>query len=203
MLLSYSTINGIKNCHYFWICKTQELDTIDFSFFEKGKKIHRQIQDHVSGRVIDDSLTERGLDPNKWYFPIVEEMDRDPNCHFEFEVDGHKIHGYFDGLKPEEALLEIKSGTYSPRDFMRSYQRKIYALALNVPRSVLIYSKDEFSKISTTIIQNTEKDKEEALKWIREGINIIKSGDFEPKKDRDCFRCIFRDSCDRSLNARN
>lgn len=198
MLISYSTVAGLLRCKYSWICKQQDLPTEDFKWFGDGKKMHRRIQDHVSGREIDAKLIKNGLDPDKWYFPIVEEVDRDENCHFEFELDGHTIHGYFDGLYPEKRLLEIKTGNYSPRDFLKSFQRKIYVTALNVPESVLIHAKDANSRITTTIIKTTEKDKEDALKWLREGIKIIESGDFEPEEDRFCGRCIYKNSCDKA-----
>lgn len=198
MKLSYSTIQATINCRQYFLNKQMDIPKLDFWYFEKGKQVHKKIQDHLSGRNIDQGLTERGLDPNKWYFPIVEEKDRDPDCHFEIDIDGHTIEGYFDARNPGKMLGEIKSGSYSPRDYYKSNQRKLYYLALGDPVSVLINARDEFSKITTTTITNSEKDRQDALAFVRKGIEIVTGADFEGGEKIDCHRCIYKDSCEKS-----
>jgi len=158
-----------------------------------GKKIHRIIQDHVSGKKPDPRFKHI-----KYTFPIVEEVEFDGRCRFEFELNPlirkigkikgtYKIMGFFDGLDYEnKRFLEIKSSDpiWSISRFEQSFQRKLYSLAEpDFTEAILITcSKDESKwereQAKVYSVPLTERDRLQALDWITAGIRVLEAGNF-------------------------
>lgn len=172
--------------------------------WEEGKICHRIIQDHVSRIKVDDRLKHILIT-----FPVVETVDFDKNCYFEFPMGDYLIRGYYDGLDIENGrFLEIKSGSsWSFSKYQKSFQRKLYALSNpNFKEAYLITcprSPEEWNKNppKTFKLPCTEEDRAEAKQWILDGIKILEAGDFKTDlvngkcEDRYCFwgnQCLFK-----------
>src|SRR5579862_4855327 len=102
--LSYTTLYDLINEPHTWLCKQMNLKKFSNEYMAEGKEAHRIIQEHISGKNFDDRL--KGIAVK---FPVVEETDRDERTHFTVPVaSGYNVHGYLDGLDPEnKRLLEI------------------------------------------------------------------------------------------------
>lgn len=198
--LSYSSLNNLYNGHE-WLNKQIGIKVPEYPFLKEGNEAHRIIQDHVSGRVPSDLLKHI-----KVSFPVVEEIsdEKDPvywkakeKCKFSRVVDGkYEIYGYFDGLnETEKKFLEIKSSSdpWSVVKFKNAMQRKIYAWAKpDFEEAYLITGQKDPAKWSKEppklySLKNTSEDREEAQKWIEEGISILEKGDFTKGLDSEGF----------------
>jgi len=155
-------------------------------FFEKGKALHRIIQDHVARIKVDNRLKHILI-----HFPIVEERDFDPRCKFSFKHEHagetYDFIGFIDGLDPEnKRFLEIKSGVslWSIGKFQQAVQRKIYALARpDFQEAYLITCLSDESTWSTNLpklfkVPLTDQDRKDATEWINKGIDILNEGNF-------------------------
>lgn len=161
-------------------------------YFTLGTEAHRIIQKHISGKERRDDLKHINFT-----FPIVEEVDFDPNCKFTMSgtkidpsLKNYDIIGFIDGLDPEsKRFLEIKtagqvSGLWSLGKYKQHIQRKIYALALDGYTEALLVTAvrdvEQWSErtVKTRLVKLTDKDREEARKWIMDGIKILESGEF-------------------------
>jgi len=157
---------------------------------QNGTKCHRIIQKHVSGVKVRKDLSHI-----KYTFPIVERMNFDPQCKFEFLYDSeYKIGGYVDGLNPETGqILEIKTSytNWSLSKFQNSPQRKVYAYAFSeYKESVLITGRKyperwKEDKPKVLRVDINEQDFDDALEYIEKGIDIIESGDYTGGLDDD------------------
>ena len=205
--LSYSTINLIYNSPHNYLNKIMGIKQPDNIYFQKGKKIHRIIQDHVAGIKEEPRLshiTER--------FPVVETVDFDPKCEIEFKIDSkYKMRGFVDGFNKEEGkTLEIKSGKiWSIGEFQRAVQRKIYLIGLpfDVKENYLITASSddstwEFNKPKIYSLPVTPQDSVAGWIWIHEGVkrleNIKALVDEELRAtDGKCVdsRCYWGDQC--------
>lgn len=200
--LSYSSLSLLHERPHCWLNKTMGIPQPQKPEWEQGKKIHRIIQDHVSGKKFHPYLKHI-----KYKFEIVEEKDFDERCRFEFcfskkykntyELcgktlesklrDDYGIIGFYDGLnKKKRQFLEIKSSDplWSLVKFQKSIQRKLYALSNSwLTEAILIAcSKDEsrWEKELPKVfkVPLTEQDREDAIEWILEGIKILENGQF-------------------------
>lgn len=175
----------------------------DNIYFREGKICHRIIQDHVA-RI----KTHKSLKHILYQFPIVEIEDFDPRCKFEFEVDSYTIIGYYDGLNwKNKRFLEIKSSStlWTMGKFQKAIQRKIYALAnpKKLDEACLITGSRKPADWKTQPpkfykVPLTQQDRDEALTWIKEGIKIIKAGEFTSDLvDGKCVdpRCYWGENC--------
>ncbi len=166
-----------------WVNKMCGVQVPERKEFENGKRLHRIIQDHVTGKIPDPRLAHIDI-----HFPIVEETSFDPRCKVNFQInEKYAIRGFVDGHDPEnKRILEIKTGSpmWSIGQFVKSMQRKIYFVALpNYTESVLItaYADDsQWGVIKPKIysVVPTSRDKDEAMDWIMGAIAIIEKGDF-------------------------
>lgn len=189
--LSYSTINMLYQASHNWINKMCGLKPEERPEWAVGKKIHQIIQDHISGKKL-----HRSLKHIKYTFPVVEEVDFDSRCKFDFPLlnTNYNIIGFYDGLDLDnKRFLEIKSSDplWSIRKFQDSLQRKVYALAKpELSEAILITcSKDtkRWQKTPPVVykVPLTQKDREEALKWILGGVKILESGEFSGGLDKE------------------
>lgn len=194
--LSYSSLNNLHNGHE-WLNKQMGIPVPDYPFLTAGRKAHRIIQDHVSGVKSDKRLKHIEID-----FPIVEQVNFDPECKFSFPVGGYEIFGYIDGKDPvNRRFLEIKtsSNLWSMGKFKNAIQRKIYATALpGYSEAYLITGSkdpDEWVKYPPKLysIKLTKKDKMDAMDWILKGIMKLESGDFTGGLDENgrCKGCFW------------
>lgn len=170
--------------------------------WEQGKRIHRIVQDHVSRKIVDNRLKHI-----LYKFPIVEEVDFDERCKFEFEFNGYKIIGFLDGINlKNKRFLEIKSSdpVWSVGRFQKAIQRKIYALARpDLTNAVLITCSKRTANwhlhpAKIFKVPLTEQDRKEAREWITAGIKILESGNFKSDLvDGKCidFRCYWGANC--------
>ncbi len=140
--LSYSTMNALIHEPHTFICKyTLALETFTTPYLEEGRRLHRIVQDHVSGRAEHPALAHLP------YFPHVEQVDFDPAMKVRLPIDERfSFFGYVDGKNPQtKQFLEIKTGSsWSKQRFIDLVQWKLYAAALpdyaevvfvNCPRS--------------------------------------------------------------------
>lgn len=143
--------------------------------FERGKRVHRVIQDHVAGIKLDDRLSHL---PN---FSCVEVVDYDPNCKIEIPInDKYKVIGYVDG-KEGDTTLEIKTSYryWGKKRFLNSPQRWIYNLGLkSVKKNVLVTCMSRFEKWEEKPpkiieVDATDEDREKAMQYIKGAIEII------------------------------
>lgn len=171
-------------------------------YYHEGKEAHRIIQDHVSGIKLDPRLSHI-----QKKFPIVEKVDFDPYCKFEFEVEGIKVIGFHDGRdKDYTKFLEIKSSStpWSLGKFQKSMQRKLYGLAnKNFKESYLITCKrkpEEWDDTKPKLfkVPVTNEDRKEATEWIIEALERIKAGQLagglEDGKCNDSW-CYYGKNC--------
>jgi len=184
--LSYSTINNClqPNNSHNWLNKVMGLKPEERAYWKEGREAHAIIQKHVSGEEEHPALahiTDR--------FPIVERVDFDPHCKFNFTIEDGKYNviGFYDGLDPEnKRFLEIKTSSkpWSVGKFKSSIQRKLYALAHpELTESILITCRKdpllwELEKPKRFKVPITKQDREEATEWILDGIRLLESGDF-------------------------
>lgn len=200
--LSYTTLSGVRDASHTWINKQLGLKREFKKEFGLGKEAHRIIQEHVSGKNLHPYL-----DHIKDTFPIVEKIDFDPDCKFEVQMDDkYSIMGYLDGINRELGrFLEIKtsSNPWSISKFVNAMQRKMYAYAFpELKEAMLITCQKEpeawqYQKPKVYLINNTEKDRAEALQWILDSISIIEKGDFTGGLDDNgkCTGCIYGGNC--------
>lgn len=200
--LSYSTINMILEHPHCWLNKVMGFKVEDKPWFHEGTEAHRIIQDHVSGRKIDERLS--GV---KVTFPVVEQQDFDPKCKFSFVREGIEIIGFYDGLDEENnRFLEIKTSSepWPIKRYQDSYQRRLYALAKpKMTESILITCKrkpEQWVETPPKVyrLPLTQQDRDEAEEWLIKGITFIKSGVYTGDLvDGRCIdpRCPFGRNC--------
>jgi hypothetical protein len=186
----------------------------DYHFLKEGKDCHRIVQDHVAR--IEDHKYLKNI---KVEFPIVEEVNFDSRCKFEFELVSkieefspyvglhklkgkYKIIGFYDGrLEDYSKTMEGKfsSTPWTIGKFKKDIQRKIYALSNNkIKEQFLITGYRDVEKWKTnplkiSSLKPTEKDKMEAAEWIIKGIEILEKGDFTGGLDKNgkCTGCFW------------
>ena len=126
--LSYSTMHALIHEPHTFICKYKlDLETFTTPALAEGSRLHRIIQDHVSGRAPHPALAHLP------YFPHVEQHACDPAMQVCRRInDQFSFVGYVDGLNPQtKQLLEIKTGAvWSRQRFLAHVQWQLYAAAL-------------------------------------------------------------------------
>ena len=97
--LSYSTMNALIHEPHTFICKyVLDLDTFTTPYLQEGSRLHRIVQDHVSGRAAHPGLAHLP------YFPHVEQRPFDPAMHVRLPIDDKfSFIGYVDGLNPRRS----------------------------------------------------------------------------------------------------
>ena len=168
-------------------------------FFKWGREKHRIVQDHVSGKKKDGRLFVDGKDLLP-YFPVVEEVDFDPNLKFTSpifwrDIPEYTLLGYMDGKNVEEGnMLELKfsSKPWSGRRFNESMQWRFYALCNDWIKNVYLFTSDwDFVSPKLYYSEVQEEDKEMARTWIDGAISIIESGNFTPPEGETCKSCFY------------
>ncbi len=208
--LSFTSLSALHNGHE-WLNKQMGIKVPEYPFLKEGKDDHRLVQDHVSGKKKHEHLSQI-----KESFPIVEEVDYDKRCEFEFSFnkvlidygihetlkDVYMIRGFYDGRVGNYSKTmegKFSSTPWSMGKFEKDNQRKIYALSNEgIKEQFLITGHRDVEKwkIEPPKIYGpfkpTKQDKLDAIDWIMEGIKILESGDFtggldEDGKCTDCF----------------
>ena len=194
--LSYTSLSYLHEGHP-WINKMMGIPVPPYKFLTEGKKAHRIIQDHVSGKKKDKRLKHIEIE-----FPVGEEKDFDERCRFTFNFSGYEVMGFIDGLDRENGrFLEIKTSStaWSMKKFRDAMQRKLYALSdSGLKEAYLITgSKDpdgwESNPLKLYSIKIKQSDRNQAIDWIAKGIKILESGDFTGGLDEDgkCTGCFW------------
>ena len=197
MILSCSTLNAFLDCELSYLNKQRKLPTFEFDYFTTGKEAHKIVQKYISGKIDDPRLRELdGL-----HFPIVEEKDFDDRLRFEIPFGSDKFIGFLDARNDEEKIFsDIKTSTtlWTLKKFLDLMQRKVYQLAYPQYSFVGITTKPDLSEVYVVEIPNRPKDAEVARDWIVEGFRAIKQSKFQANPDANCYRCVYKDSCEKS-----
>ncbi len=126
--LSYSTMHALIHEPHTFICKYKlDLETFTTPALAEGSRLHRIIQDHVSGRATHPALAHLP------YFPHVEQQAFDPTMKVRRPInDQFSFVGYVDRMNAQtQQFLEIKTGSvWSKQRFLDHVQWKLYAAAL-------------------------------------------------------------------------
>lgn len=200
-------MNMVFIASHCWLNKIMGAKTPYRKWYGEGQDVHRIIQDHVSGARKDSRLKDW---LKSFEFPVVEQSSFDPKCHWEHPIgELYVAHGYVDGRNDEKGqILEIKSSAtpWSVMKYKKSMQRKLYGLGypnakegilITCPRDPGIWTKQN---VSIVRIPYTQKDRDEALKWVNDCIQIIENGDFTGGLDEDGFcalgmECPYAENC--------
>mgnify|MGYP001164684551 CR=1 FL=1 len=196
--LSYSTINYClqpENSHN-WLNKMMGAKVPDNEFFKNGHRLHAIIQGHLSGKTPDERLSHL-----THKFPIVEEVDFDKRCEFIIPInEKFQVRGFVDAKDPANLKLgEIKTAgkMWTIGQFQNSMQKKVYALGhpeYKTMVGITALSDDSQwlkEKVKAYPIPLTQRDRDEALKWILEAIAVIEKGEFNGGLD-DNGKCALR-----------
>ncbi len=214
---SYSTLKMLKEASHCWINKQMGIKPEETIYMTQGTEGHGIIQGHIGGITPDPRLFFL-----KDRFMFVEKRKFDPEMKFEIDINGYKIIGFLDADNPPTKTMgEIKlSGTpWTQKQFIDSFQRKIYAIAKpGYTNAILItgslnpdmWVKKDFTdpenqklwkkgELFTYDVPVTDKDREEARKWIIEALTIFENGDFNGGLDENgrcnVFRCPWGKNC--------
>ena len=203
--LSFSTINSClqpENSHN-WANKTMGAKVPDNEFFKNGHRLHKIIQEHISGKTPNDFLKHI-----PYTFPVVEEVDFDKRCEFTIKIsEKYGVRGFIDAQDPDnKRFCEIKTGNtlWSLGKFQQSYQRKVYALAKpDYTESILITALNDTEWPTQPPklykVPLTQKDRDEALAWIEKAIKVLESGDYTGGLDEEgkCTNryCMYGANC--------
>lgn len=211
--LSYSTIQYClqpENSHN-WRNKQMGLQVPDNEYFRNGHRIQQLITDHLKGVAPRKDLAH--LEEKLGKFDLFEEEQKygDPRVKLQqvFEILGEQVRviGFFDMKDTEKYRSgEIKAygRMWSVGQFASSYQRKIYGLLdPKFTEGVLITAlPNEAEWLSLPpkvyILPYTQKDREDALKWITKAVEVIKKGDFTGGlTDGKCLNrfCNYGENC--------
>ena len=197
--LSYSTMNALIHEPHTFICKyTLDLETFTTPYLEEGSRLHRIVQDHVSGRAEYPALAHLP------YFPHVEQGKFDPVMNVRLPInDQFSFFGYVDGLNPQtKQFLEIKTGSaWSKQRFLALVQWKLYAAALPDYTDVVFVncSRPEryWTASNVTVYRHTitAEDRAAAQPFIARAIDIIEHIDQYPLTVKGRSRWCFYRGC--------
>lgn len=197
--LSYSTMNALIHEPHTFICKyTLGLETFTTPYLEMGNRLHRIIQDHVSGRVEHPALAHLP------YFPHVEQDSYDPKMRVFLPINTKfGFHGYVDGLNPQTGqFMEIKTGSvWSKQRFLDLVQWKLYAACLPEYSEVVFVNcssnEQYWTKGNVRVFRHTitELDRAAARPFIKKAIDVIEHLDRYPLYVKGRSRWCFYDGC--------
>lgn len=198
MRLSYSSLSAFNDCPRSFLNAQMMLDKIDFPYFHTGREGHQIIQKHISNAKKDPRLTEllKGLK-----FPAVEMRDFDPNMKFSIKFGNDEFIGFLDARNDQLKIysdIKISTTLWTLKKFMDLMQRKVYQLAYPGYSFLGITATPDLESVYTVPIPNRPKDAEVAREWIVAGIKAINESKFEANPDANCFRCVYKNSCDKS-----
>lgn len=222
-ILSYSTIEMLHKSSHQWVNKTNKIkrdpnagnytkpDGTIGNYFTEGRVGHNLIQKHISKQepsplvVFDKEVKEEP------YFPLVEEVDFDKRTGFMLMFGEYQVIGYADGLNGEAktgAEIKLSSTPWTLKKYFDSDQRKMYGLGFPWLQKMYLITglrypeKWKETPLKVHCLPFEEKDKERAIKFIEEGIQVIEDGDYTGGlddngrcRDRNCAygpNCIFK-----------
>ncbi len=203
--LSYSTMNALIHEPHTFICKyTLALETFTTPYLEEGRRLHRIVQDHVSGRAEHPGLAHLP------YFPHVEQQPFEPGMKVRLPIDEKfSVIGYVDGLNPQtKQFLEIKTGSvWSKQRFLDLVQWKLYAAALPDYAEVVFVnctgSESTWSPRTVAVYRHTitEQDRATAGPFIARAIDIVEHIDRYPLYVKGRSPWCFYSGCPYCSNA--
>lgn len=198
MILSTSTLNAFLDCPRSYLNKQIMLPKITFDYFTYGKEGHVVIQKHISGAHRDPRLAA----PLKGHkFPVVEKCDFDANLKFSIPFGPDTFIGFLDARNDQLKIysdIKISTTLWTLKKFMDLMQRKVYQLAYPDYSFLGITATPDLESVYTVPIPNRPKDAEIAREWIVAGIKAINESKFEANEKANCFRCVYKESCDKS-----
>ena len=192
--LSYSTLSSLMLQPHTWLNRQMGLETVEHGYMTQGKENHKIIQAHLIGAKRDPRLERL----NGLKFTTVETTEKDKKTLFTRALDKkYSIKTYMDGFNKTQ-FLEIKTGNPPMpfSKFVRSYQRKLNAfIAPQFKEAVLISATRDLKKITVYPCPLTEKDRQEALEWVKKGIHIIENIKQFRKEEGRCQGCGYESQC--------
>jgi len=206
MQLSCSKLNSFLECPRTYLNATMYLEKEDFPYFHTGREGHAIIQKHISRKELDERLTEK---LSKYHFPVVEEKDFDERLKFKLKFGDDEFIGFLDARNDEQKVfsdIKISTTLWTMKKFLDLTQRKVYQLAYPDYSFVGITAKPDLSEVYTVDLPNRPKDAEYARNWILEGFKKVKEGaktNYAENPNANCFRCVYRRSCDKSKYVEN
>jgi hypothetical protein len=200
MILSTSTLNAFLDCPRSYLNKQMMLPKIEFEYFKYGKEGHEVIQKHISGKpdLLHPELKDKLAGMN---FPIVEEKDFDERLKFRMQFGPDEFIGFLDARNDDDKIysdIKISTTLWTLKKFMDLMQRKVYQLAYPGYSFVGITATPDLKEVSIFRVPNRPQDAEKARAWIEAGIKAINESKFEANLNANCYRCVYRDSCEKS-----
>ena len=197
IVLSYSTLSDLKKWRHSWLNKMMKLPKKEFKFLQEGRDVQDVLLPHMAGVKLDKRITKREKADSRFKLPpleLYEKIKFDPDVEGRFDVNyKYSFVVYTDGLNlTEKFRVEVKSSssTWTLGMVRNLVQRKIQAIAFpETNRSYLVSAARNLKlpgwelSIKSLPAKDTEEEKEEAWKWIMEGVKILEKGDFEPDKE--------------------
>jgi len=197
IVLSYSTLSDLKKWRHSWLNKMMGLPKKPFIFLEEGKNVHNVLLPHMAGVKLDPRITHREEADTRFKMPkleLYEKVDFDPDVKRVFNVnDKYDFIVFTDGLNlTDKYRVEIKSSsnTWTLGKVRDLIQRKIQGIAFpETNRSYLVSAARNLDlpgwelSIKVFPANDNDKEKKEAWDWIKEGVEILEKGEFEPDKE--------------------
>ena len=222
--LSYTVLNMLLTSSHQWVNRINKIkrdpnagnytkaDGTIGNYFTEGKVGHGIIQRFLSKKETDPRVKfDSEVKLEDLYFPLVEEVDFDPKMQFILKRGEYKIKGYADGLNRQDqkgAEIKLSSTPWSLGKYLASNQRKLYGLGFPWLKEMYLITghrypeKWEAEPIKVHHLPFVDKDKKDAERFIEQGIQVIKDGDFTGGldedgrcRDRNCTygqNCIFK-----------
>jgi hypothetical protein len=196
IILSYSTLSDLKKWRHSWLNKMMGLPKKEFEFLKEGRAVQNVLLPHMAGVKLDHRLTKREKADSRFKLPKVElyeKVDFDPDVKRYFDVnDKYSFIVFTDGLNlTDKFRVEVKSSSsaWTLGKVRELVQRKIQGIAFpETDHSYLVSAARDLNlpgwefSIKSFPAGDTDKDREEAWKWIMDGVKILEKGDFEPDK---------------------
>jgi hypothetical protein len=179
-------MNALVNAPHTWLNKINGLPTRTTPEFEAGKRVHRIVQDSVSGK------TPHPLLSNLPTFSKVENCDFDKTMEVTHKINKHyHFHGYADLIDDtRKDFGDIKSGApWSVQKIMSHPQFWLYSWALgysdfwliNLPKETETWNKNNITVIKAKF---NDKHYDRAQEFIDRSIDVIENiKDYIAKED--------------------
>lgn len=187
-ILSYTTLSDYEKSHHTYLNKIFGAKKPSSESMEKGKVLHKAIQDHILGVQACDKLS--GF---PWGFDRAEYHAKKKHD------DEFTFHGYVDMVNFKlKAFLEIKTGreAWTLGRFQRLMQWKYYAWVTNLTNAHFFTCDFDMNNQKHFTSEATQKDLEEAENWAMTQLEGIKSGKLKDDLvDGKCQGCTYGTAC--------
>jgi len=188
ILLSYSSLYDLHISPHSWLNKQLGVVKETTPAMEKGKELHKLIQDHVAGK------KDTRLSAIEWEFPTAEF-----HCRKDWN-EKYQLHAYLDGCNfASKTFMEVKTGknAWTQGRFNDLIQAPYYAFVSNLHKCYFVTCDFDLKTIKTFYKEFTPDDLEKARKWAEDGIKILEGDLKADLVDGKCLleRCPYGNKC--------